>query len=416
MQKTSVRVPYPIVLLSIMLTLGLVYANTGSDTNPQPALIEVGRIDTGGNAFYVQVSDNICVVSEVSYKGLKFYDVSDPASIKLLGTYKYGSGAPHNTIIVDDFVFLADMEDGVEIIDMSDPSSPSFISSTWTGGYAWDLQIYENLLYVVDYNEGLKIYNISDYGNLIEISNFTRLSFSSIHITENDLAFITAYTGELIILNISDPTKPFLVGSYDELVAPTDVAVRDNIAYISDWDNGFISLDVSDPENPIEFAHFDDGGTGVALHVGGNLAIISEWYNGLEILNISNPKYPEKIIHYNQSKETKMVFVDKNLIYIADGYNGLVIIETNMELSFPRELLPVDTQEQVENETALVSDDITESTGGGIPGYPIESIALGVTLGILVSHIYRGKRSIITRVRAFRPQDSSIIGGKMVLM
>ena len=391
MQKTSARTPYLVFILTILLITGLVYANTAR-AQPQPDLLESGRIDTGGNAFYVQVSDNICVVSEVSYKGLKFYNVTDPTSIKLLGTYKHGSGAPHNTIIHENVVFLADMEDGVEIIDISDPTSPSFISSTRTGGYAWDLQLYKNLLYVVDYNEGLKIFDISDYGYLIEIGYFKRSSFSSIHITENDLAFITAYKGELQILNISDPTKPVPVGFYDELNAPTEVIVRDNIAHISDWDNGYISLDVSDPENPIEFAHYNDGGTCVALHIDNNLAYISDWYNGLEILNISNPKYPEKILQYNQSKETKMVYVNNNLIYIADGFNGLVIIETNMQLGVPREHVPVDTQEPVEEETAPVSDDVSESTGGDIPGYPTQSIALGVTLGILFWHLYRGKK------------------------
>jgi hypothetical protein len=395
MQKTSARTPYLVFILTILLITGLVYAITAR-AQPQPDLLETGRIDTGGNAFYVQVSDNICVVSEVSYNGLKFYNVTDPTSIMLLGTYKHGSGAPHNTIIHENVVFLADMEDGVEIIDITDPSSPSFISSTQTGGYAWDLQLYKNLLYVVDYNEGLKIFDISDDGNLIEIGYFNSSSFSSIHITENDLAFITAYKGELQILNISDPTKPVPVGFYDELKAPTRVIVRDNIAHISDWDNGYISLDVSDPENPREFAHYNDGGTCVALHIDNNLAYISEWYNGLEILNISKPKYPEKILQYNQSKETKMVYVDKNLIYIADGYNGLVILESIMQQGFPREHEPIDTQDPLEEEVSPVPDNISESTGGGIPSFPIESMVLGVSLGVLVLHIFQGNNPSLT--------------------
>ncbi len=161
--------------------------------------------------------------------------------------------------------------------------------------------------------------------------------------------------------------------------------MRDNIAHISDWDNGFIILDVSDPENPIELAHFDDGGTSVALYVEGNLAYISEWYDGLEILNISNPEYPEKIVHYDQSKETKMVHVDENLIYVADGFNGLVIIETNMTQSLPSELVSIETQEPGEEESTPIS----EPTGGGIPGFPFESIALGAILGILFSQLFQ---------------------------
>jgi hypothetical protein len=63
-----------------------------------------------------------------------------------------------------------------------------------------------------------------------------------------------------------------------------------------------------------------------------------------------------------------------------------------MQLGDPREHVPVDTQEPVEDETAPVSDDVSESTGGGIPGYPTQSIVLGVTLGILFWHFFRGKK------------------------
>jgi hypothetical protein len=322
---------YYILVLSILLSIGLASVHSVSDTQLQPELLEIGRIDTGGNAFYLQINNNICVISEGSFNGLKFYDVTDPSSIKLLGTYKQGIGAPHNTIMIDNFVFLADTLDGVEVIDISDPTTPRFISSTSTGGYAWDLQIYMNQLFVVDFNEGLKIFDISDYGNLMEIGSYSGSSFSNLYITDNGLAYITAYREGLKIIDISDPTKPFLVGTYDILKAPTEVVVRDNIAYISDWDNGFLSLDVSDPENPVELAHFDDGGICVALHLENNLAYISEWYNGLEIVDISNPEMLEEIFQYNQTKETKMVHVDEDLIYIADGDNGLVILQSNMQ-------------------------------------------------------------------------------------
>ena len=53
---------------------------------------------------------------------------------------------------------------------------------------------------------------------------------------------------------------------------------------------------------------------------------------------------------------------------------------------------PVEVQIPIEDETTQVSDEPNAYGNGGIPGYPLESLVLGLASVVLISYLYQRKR------------------------
>ncbi len=292
-------------------------------------LTEIGKIDTGGNTYYIQIDESLAVVSDVNLNGLKFYNVSNPKKIEEIGTYFHGAGSPHDTVIRGDLVYLADRGDGLEILNISDPTNPVFLTQVDTGGFAWGLQVSGNLAYVADNNLGLKIINISNPLDPTIIGNFSFLNCKSVNVINDKIAYVSAGRDGMMTIDVNDPTNCTLISSFSNLTNPWGLFVEDNVGYIADMTDGFKIVDVSDSDNPIQLVHLGDSRACLDVQIVDSMAFISEWRNGLEILDISDPSHPIELIQYEECRDTKMVFVEreKNLIFVADGYNGLVILQ-----------------------------------------------------------------------------------------
>ena len=93
--------------------------------NPQPAsdleLTKIGQIDTGGRTADVKVVGDIAFVvdqNEPTPGGLVLINVSDPSSPSELSSLHDG-GWPQRLDVDGNIVYVADAQEGLEIIDVS---------------------------------------------------------------------------------------------------------------------------------------------------------------------------------------------------------------------------------------------------------------------------------------------------------
>ena len=83
----------------------------------------------------------------------------------LTGTYNTSGNAKGVAISADgNTAFVADRTSGLQIIDISNPGSPSLRSTFNTSGMAYDVVLSSdsNIAYVADYGDGLDIINVND--------------------------------------------------------------------------------------------------------------------------------------------------------------------------------------------------------------------------------------------------------------
>ena len=162
----------------------------------------VGLIDVGYRAGYGIFSSEVISVQDTrnytylivgdgqdnSQQSLVIMDIditrpnysSDPYEtvVTLQGTYALPDDA-YDLQVVDNIVYVANGNSGLQIIDVSDPTNPTFKGSYDTSGTAVDVWIENNYAYVADGDSGLQIIDL-----FAEIAP-TNLSLSNNSIAEN---------------------------------------------------------------------------------------------------------------------------------------------------------------------------------------------------------------------------------------
>lgn len=194
--------------------------------------------------------------------------------------------APKALQLVGHDLFVAAWGYGIQILDVSNPTSPK-----WKGG--WNprrapvgIQVVGNHAYVADRIAGLTVLDVANPANPVWLTTFdTPGDAMNVHVA-GEHAYVADGPGSgLLIFDVSNPHKPTLVGEYaPPHHHPSSVQVVDHIAYLSCY-SWFERVDVSNPSNPKPL-----GRCRVTMafhsHVVEKLA-----YTGAQILDARDPRF-----------------------------------------------------------------------------------------------------------------------------
>lgn len=74
-------------------------------------------------------------------------------------------GMAVTVLVVDNYAYVCEFDNGPEILDISDPARPVKIGSFFDGGRPNGFQVVGNLIYIADGNDGLEIVRFKNNGN-----------------------------------------------------------------------------------------------------------------------------------------------------------------------------------------------------------------------------------------------------------
>lgn len=211
-------------MISIIVFLFFLYGFGSMDilgaNEDQLILTEIGSIPSWRTCD-VKVNGAILYVLNADY-GLLTYNISDPTTPDMLGRCADTYIFVHALVLDDEYAYLADYEDGLEIVNISDPMNLSIIGdySANVGG------------------------TVGDYGSTDVYKS-------------GDLAFLASQRIGLEIINCSDPFNPVLFGSYYEGHRVIRVYSSNDQVFISEARNGFKVLNITD-NGCTEIFHFHD--------------------------------------------------------------------------------------------------------------------------------------------------------------
>lgn len=155
--------------------------------------------------------------------------------MEISGNYAYLAGADFG------------MNGRLRIVDISDPSNPAVVGSTYTEGISSGLAIRGNYAYMAN------------------------------------------YTGGLRIVDISNPTAPTEIGAFDTEGLAIELAIANNYAYVADWNTGLRIIDISDPYNPFEGGFYVTTGASIDIGVSGIYAFVADYFGGFYIIRNDLP-------------------------------------------------------------------------------------------------------------------------------
>ncbi|MCX5983875.1 MAG: DUF4347 domain-containing protein [Nostocales cyanobacterium LacPavin_0920_SED1_MAG_38_18] len=284
----------------------------------------VGNYD--GFARGVQVVGNYAYVAGDG-SGLQIIDISNPTTPTLKGNYNT-SGNASNVQVVGNYAYVADQNSGLQIIDISNPTNPTLKGNYDTSGHARGVQVVGNYAYVADGYSGLQIIDISNPTTPTLKGNYDTSNYASdVQVVGNYAYVADSYSG-LQIIDISNPTTPTLKGNYDTYVA-SDVQVVGSYAYVTDDGAGLQIIDISNPTAPTLKGNYNTSGYAYGLQVVGNYVYVADYDKGLKIIDISNPTTPTLKGNYDTFGGADDVQVVGNYAYVADGGGGLKIIDVS---------------------------------------------------------------------------------------
>ncbi len=335
---------------------------SGAISSPRKTLELAGSFDTEGNSRSVAIAGDLAYVADGA-NGLQIFNISDPTTPTIIGFYNTSMVA-EDVFVTGDYVLVADQNNGLWVINSTNPSTLTVIDFYNTPGNPRDVFVDGNYAFVADSYGGLQILNITDVGDLSVVGFYDTSSAAEGVYIEGDYAFVAYGVDGLVVLDISDLENPTYHGDYDTLGYARDIIVDGNHAFLADSDYGLQIINITDPSNPTLSGTYNTAGFSHGVFVFGNHAYIADEGNGMVIIDISDVTDPILADSYNTPGSSYDIYVEGNYAYVADNNRGLHIIAQS-EPIYPRFVGSTDTSGPTSARGIFTTGDLAYVVGYG---------------------------------------------------
>jgi len=300
-----------------------------------------------------RIGSDLFILGDTAYiggmAGIYIYNITDRSSPILLGSYIFSC---NEIYVVGDYLFGAAGPNGVIVIDVSDPTATSFVTSiddyivdTWPiyqnhrdAGRIWALPGpgTATYVYIMDVFHGFVSFLFTEPNTIVQTGGYDHAPNGgaivnwrgNLHI-EGNIAFCSY--GDILMIDISTRTNPIYINTYSS-GTETDMYVSGNLIYCADEITYPISyfkiLNVTNPLDPVlvysspTYSHIISHVSVIndIAFIGYSVEIATDIYEGrFDAYNVSIPSNPV-LIHSYISPETR---------HIPSGYwYGVHEIET----------------------------------------------------------------------------------------
>ena len=292
-----------------------------------------------------------------------------------------GQGAPGEPRVrlAGDLAVISLGEQGLRVVDISQPSAPRLTGSVETVIGVYDVDVEGDMAYAVTWEHGLRIVDMTEPMSPIERGFYDPPAWVQAVAVSDGIAYVCE--ADLQILDVSDPERPQPLARWDvpdpdggssENTA-LDVWVDGDTSYLSSSTLPLVVLDVSNPEEPRELGRLEGGGVGGQLFVEDGLAYVASGWEGLRIVDLHDPEHPTELGVYRDPGWTydatrpgglwaaQDVWVDGDTAFIAAADDGLHIVDVS-DAGRPRLLRHVLPQ-QIHNRHSPSINGVTGARG-----------------------------------------------------
>ena len=264
------------------------------------------------------------------------------------GTLSVAGNLPHlnlytprsKMIVSGNQVYVADGENGLEIVNVSNPYSPSALTPFTDSGFYGSpstVAVSGNFL-CATYNGGFKVFDASNPRNPTPLGQLSTPGGGRV-VARNGIAYVTA-NNNIDVINISIPSSPQILTNIPYTVLyDYGMTIVGSTLYLVGVNNNtanqprFVAVDISNPSSPKILGTKDytslGNGQATSVAVSGNRAVvgISGGTNGeLSVLDISNISAP---VELGSLKNVSPLYLAQGVRISADGNYAYMIYYSN---------------------------------------------------------------------------------------
>src|ERR1035437_2177736 len=206
---------------------------------------------TGGSCFAVAVQGNYAYIGEG--RNLLVLNVSTPSSPAKVGQVTL-PGIINDVALFGQDAYVADGEGGLQVVDISNPTTPVIRGFYLTTNYTWaaGITIFGGRAYLTDenINVGLEIF---DLGNPIMPTLLSSIPCGGgaydvvVKASTNGVFAYVSSGSSLCAVNVSNPLSPVLRGQAS-IGTAYSIALSGNHVFCASWFGNVEMVDVSNPD------------------------------------------------------------------------------------------------------------------------------------------------------------------------
>jgi len=315
---------------AVLACISLTSTSTGQPCQP----ILVSSIDIPGDALGVDISKGVAYIAS-GLGGIRAIDVSDPYSPTSLGgkfTYSFAFDITVCQSVA--YLVMAETHDGGAVVCVHDVSNPRDIHSinSFARYYPQDLTLQGRVAYVASFEDGLQIFDIQDpstpelLGVYAPSNSYVAVAASG-HVVYAGQCDVNPF---VVSIDVSSPATPYLLDSqpiFNFFIS--EIAVVKDLLYVASEGN-LDQLDILDASNPADLLPLGTLGLPSScsgITVTGDRAYLANRESGLIVLDISQPTAPMIIGSYDTPDNAAHVAVSEGIAYVADRETGLLILD-----------------------------------------------------------------------------------------
>lgn len=222
---------------------------------------------------------------------------------------------------------------GLQIWDIANPNSPSFVGQTSEPDYGEKLVVAEGYAYIARYDEGLSIVEIGDGTSPVEVGSYNVLNITFDAFISGNYAYLAHVDDGMLVIDLGDNTNPTLVGQYDTPDLTYDVYVSGNYAYVADLMGGLRIADITNPTNPTEVGVLDSINV-FKVTVSGSYAYVVNYLDPndpywVSVVDVSNPANPLLKGSIQMPGSVSELDVTGNYVFVAADDDGIRVIDVS---------------------------------------------------------------------------------------
>jgi hypothetical protein len=319
------------LLAMIFVPAGITPAAEWLRLMPQGQWKRTPSLETGSSDVQaVQVSGNYAYLADEN-DGLQVIDVSNPASPQRAGGYDTG-GIAWNLATRDSLVYLADLNAGLVVIDVTKPSEPKRSGGYAVGALGVALQgIYA---YVACGTNGVHVVDISDPTRPERMGSCAVPGEAYGIALLDDYAYVVDFrAGLLVVVSIENPGAPQVIGTYQAGLNPSDVAVAGGQAYVAAGTSGLLIWDIRDPAQAKLIGRWQGDCiigrvslSGSYVFLTGGICSGDTVRRAVRVIDVEHPVKPVRVGGLDDIG-TRGLARSGDYLYVADGHEGLQIIK-----------------------------------------------------------------------------------------
>ncbi|MBD3221122.1 hypothetical protein GF314_07735 [bacterium] len=273
-----------------MLLLGHNYVET-IDLS-EPTSYEPEAIPLGFRVVDLKVTADRLVTLD-AFGRLSVYRRDDTLAPELLGEV-FIADEVAEVVVAGDWAFVGDdgSEAGLSGVDLSDPTEPVVAWVMPLSRLHRNLALDDDLLVVLcAADEGLHVVDVSDPAAPIPRG---AMAYGGYDVAlRGDVAYVAANLSGLGVVDLADPDDPQLVGTVETAGLPRSVGIADDVMVTVDYNFGISTLSLADPSWPVFLgsANAPRGGEGEVV-VGERFAYIASWSMGFLVYDLIDVAAP----------------------------------------------------------------------------------------------------------------------------